>query len=94
MRTETLKYGKVTHPYSDQMVLLAMEELRTHFVNSGEQRPGDLEDALAGGMKDLGLGAWRSTPYFPALARMVDAGTVSYREDENGVIWYRLTASL
>lgn len=97
MRTEKLKDGSVTHCHSDTIVDAAEVDLLDYLATHGEQRPGELEDRFCGRptsseiLRDM-LGRWRGSPYYPALARLVDRGVVSYRRDETGDIWYGITA--
>lgn len=95
--TEELKEGTVTYQQSPEMVAFAEECLLKYFERFGPKHPGDLEDDFCG---EPGLyecmtnlqGRWRSSPFYPALGRLVDKQQVQYRQDETGDIWYSLKA--
>ena len=93
MAIEKLKEGPVTYQQTKEMVDFAEECLLKYFEIFGEKRPGDLEDDFCGYPGDLECrmnpqGRWRDTPFYPALGRLVDKGTVSFEIDDDGDIWY------
>jgi hypothetical protein len=97
MQTEELKDGPVTYQQSPVMVTFAEKCLLEYFAQFGPKRPGDLEDDFCGepGMFEMMSnfqGRWRSSPFYPALGRLVDKQQVQYRQDETGGIWYSLKA--
>lgn len=93
IRTEHLKDGPVTYWHSDAMVTLAEKWLFEYLCAFGPKRPGDMEDDFCGEPGILEMmsnlqGRWRSSPFFPALARLVDKGLVHYSADVDGIFWY------
>lgn len=86
---KTIKTGteQCTHNYSDAMVALAMLELREYFADNKPRRPGDLEDDFTGQWSFSGE-HWRDTPFFPALAVLVNAGEIVFETDNEGIVWY------
>lgn len=75
------------------MVNLAEKWLLEYFSDNIPRRSGELEDDFAGepSLYDQitsPLGRWFSTPFFPALARLVDKGLIVYKKDDNNHIWY------
>jgi hypothetical protein len=81
MTTEHLKDGPVTYSQTDVMVSLAEKWLHEYFAAFGPKRPGDLEDDFCGepGMLEMTYipqGRWRDSPFYPALARLIDKGVV------------------
>jgi hypothetical protein len=92
MRTEIVEGGTLTHGYSDETWVAVKDEL-LDFVKGGPKRPGDLEDRFCGipTVRELVCdpqGRWRASPYYPALGRLVSQGTVKWKQDEEGVVWY------
>lgn len=83
----------VSHNHSERMVALATKWLREYFSDRMARRPGDLEDDLAG-QWSLDLAPWRSTPFYPALAVLVDAGEIVFETDDTGDVWYAVPGSL
>ena len=93
MKTERFKAGNVTHQHSDAMVALAEKWLVEYLTFFGTQRPGDMEDNFCGepSMGELmsnPQGRWRQSPFYPALARLVDRGEVRYWSDAVGDVQY------
>lgn len=96
MKTERFKDGNVTHSHSDAMVALAEKWLLEYLTAFGPKMPGDMEDDLCG---EVGLGEmlanpqgrWRKTPFYPALARLVEKGAVRWYS-EAGYIRYSLAS--
>ena len=93
MPTEKFKDGAVTYEQSKAMVTLAEKWLLEYLVKFGSQRPGDMEDDFCGepGLGEMlrnSQGRWRSSPFYPALARLVDKGGVVWAKDAKGDIWY------
>jgi hypothetical protein len=99
MTTEHLKDGPVTYSQTDAMVTLAEKWLHEYFAAFGPKRPGDLEDDFCGEpgmleMMDSLQGRWRNSPFYPALARLIDKGVVRWWQADDGDIWYALTGPL
>ena len=93
MKTERFKDGNVTHPHSDVMVALAENWLIEYFTTLGARRPGDMEDDFCGTptmgeMMVNAQGRWRQSPFYPALARLVDKGAVRFWKDDDDDFWY------
>lgn len=95
MTIEHLKDGDVTHFSSEAMINLAEQMIVQLISESGPKRPGDLEDCLCGGQNLASwlspLENWRNSPFYPALARLVDSDKVKYWIDNDGIVWYGLT---
>ncbi len=99
MTTEQLKDGAVTYQQSERMVALAEKWLLEYFSDGVPRRPGELEDDFAGEPSTLEMleqlqGRWRNTPFFPALARLVDKGSIAHEQAENGDVWYAIPGAL
>jgi hypothetical protein len=83
------------------MVELATKWLYEYFSDGLPRKPGDLEDDFAG-QWSIGLEAWHTTPFFPALANLVADGRIIYGRDdksppdslEYGDVWYALPGKL
>ena len=93
MKTEKFKDGPVTYAQSKAMVTLAEKWLLEYLVEFGPKRPGDMEDDFCGepGLGEMlrGIqGRWRASPFYPALARLVDKGQVGWARNAEGVVWY------
>lgn len=94
MTTLELEDGECTH-----IAALPASTASGLLLKNGPLRTGDLEDILCGeqnlfrvllGNEEL-LDAWRNSPFFPALALLVDAGEVAWRRDpETEYVWYSL----
>lgn len=94
MPTIQLKDGHcATHNHSDRMVALATKWLREYFSDSQARRPGDLEDDFAG-QWSINQGPWRATPFYPALALLIDGGEIVFECDEEGTVWYAVPGAL
>lgn len=93
MKTLTLKEGNATHNHSDRMVALATKWLAEYFADGVARRPGDLEDDFAGRWS-VSLGPWTKTPFYPALALLVDRGEVVYERDKEQNVWYAIPGCL
>ena len=99
MKTEQLKDGAVTYQQSERMVALAEKWLLEYFDDGVPRRPGELEDDFAGepGIGEMLMklqGRWRDTPFFPALSRLIDKGSIVYEQADDGDVWYALPGSL
>lgn len=95
MATEHFKEGTVTYSQSSDLVTLTEKWLIYYFGAFGAKRMGELEDDLCGepGVAEImenPLGRWRSSPFYPALARLVDKNIVHFRKDAEDDIWYGL----
>jgi hypothetical protein len=75
------------------MVSLATKWLREYFSDKQARRPGDLEDDFAG-QWSFNQRAWRATPFYPALALLVDHGEVVFEVDSEGIVWYAMQGAL
>lgn len=75
------------------MVALATNWLREYFSDKIARRPGDLEDDFAGKWS-FDQGPWRNTPFYPALAVLVDAGEIVYEVADDGDVWYAVPGAL
>lgn len=99
MKTEKLKDGEVTYQQSERMVSLAEKWLLEYFSDGVPHGPGELEDDFAGEptlvemMVEL-QGRWRNTPFYPALARLVDSGKIVYEQDADGDVCYAIPGAL
>lgn len=92
---EHMKEGRVTHSHTEAMVTLAEKWLLEYFAAAGPRQPGELEDDFCGEPPLLEMlmntqGRWRSSPFYPALARLVDKGKLRWWKDGDGIIWYSL----
>lgn len=99
MKTEQLKDGAVTYQQSERMVMLAEKWLLEYFGDRVPRRPGELEDDFAGepGIGEMLMqiqGRWRNTPFFPALARLIDKGSIVYEQADDGDVWYAIPGAL
>ena len=99
MKTETMRDGTVTYQQSEQMVSLAERWLLEYFEEFGPRRPGEMEDDFAGepSLPEVLCNSgcrWRSTPFFPALARLIDKGFLVFERDVEGDVWYGVPGSL
>lgn len=97
MQTEELRDGPVTYQQTPEMVSFAEECLSKYFKQFGAKRPGDLEDDFCGEpgifeMMSNIQGRWRSSPFYPALGRLVDKQLLQYHQDEAGDVWYSIKA--
>jgi hypothetical protein len=88
MKTIQLKGGECSHNHSDRMVRLARKWLLEYFSDGISRQPGDLEDDFAG-QWSMSLQPWRHTPFFPALALLVDEGCIVFENKDDGY-WYSL----
>lgn len=93
MNTLHLKDGTCFHNHSERMVNLAKKWLLEYFSDGVARRPGDMEDDLAG-QCSLTLLPWRHTPFFPALALLIDEGAMTYERDDAGIVWYAIPGNL
>ena len=78
------------------MVELAAKCLLSYFETFGSRNPGDLEDDFCGEPETFEImsnlqGRWRKSPFYPALAHLVDRGMVQYWRDSSGYVWYDLS---
>ncbi len=91
MKTEHAKNfeGTCSHLYSDEMVELAMKELLELFSDGISFNPGELEDLFTGKFS-LDCEFWRSTPFYPALFRLIDDGKIECYKDDEEIVWYKL----
>lgn len=89
--------GTCTHYFLPAAVEAGKVAIRS-LLATQPHRPGDLEDALCGeqkllrvafGLSDI-LEAWRDSPFFPALAHLINDGEVSYKVEKDGEVWYSL----
>ncbi len=95
MTTLKLRDGPVTHYHSQQMVDLCEKWLLEYFSDRQPRKPGDLEDDFCGEPSVMEMfidlqGRWRATPFYPALALLIDKGLIVYWQDEDDTVWYEL----
>lgn len=93
MTTLQLKDGPCSHNHSERMVSLAKKWLLEYFGDGVARKPGEIEDDLAG-QWSLTLVPWRHTPFFPAMALLIDEGAMTYERDGDGAVWYALPGHL
>lgn len=99
MKTEKFKDGAVTYQQSERMVSLAEKWLFEYFEDGVSRRPGDLEDDFSGEPSTHEMlmklhGRWRDTPFFPALARLIDKGKIVWEQASDGIVWYAIPGAL
>jgi hypothetical protein len=100
MKTETLKNcgGEITYSQDERLVSLAEKWLLEYFSDGIERSPTILEEDFTGQdsvgsllhVQYYGKMPWYGTPFFPALARLVDRGEIIHRLDEDGNNWYKI----
>lgn len=88
-----LKDGTCSHNHSERMVNLAKKWLLEYFGDGIARRPGDMEDDFTG-QWSMALGPWRHTPFFPALALLIDEGAMTFEQDDAGDFWYAIPGHL
>lgn len=88
-----LKDGTCSHNHSERMVALAKKWLLEYFSDGVARRPGEMEDDFAG-QWSMTLGPWRHTPFFPALALLIDEGEMTFERDDAGYLWYAIPGHL
>ena len=99
MTKEKLKEGVVTYFQSDALITLAEKWLLEYLMSFGPKRPGDMEDDFCGKPGILEMmsnmqGRWRASPFYQALARLIDKGKVCWWKDEDDTVWYKPTGPL
>ncbi len=95
MNKEKFIDGEVTYAQTKEMVDFAEKCLLWYFKIFGKKRPGDLEDDFCGEPETAEFllnpqGRWRSSPFYPALGRLVDKGLVTYCLDDDMDFWYSI----
>ena len=76
----------------ERLVSPAKEFLKIYFSDGKERMPSDFDEDIMGGMDIsfmFGNPKWNDTPFFLALAELVEEGVVKFKKLEDGryVYW-------
>ena len=93
MNTLQFKDGTCSHNHSERMVNLAKKWLLEYFGDGVARMPSEMEDDLAG-QWSMNFVPWRNTPFFPALALLIDEGLMAYEKDDEDNFWYAIPGCL